>query len=107
MVIVSVWSQLTDNIEVDSLAAGGVIPPRHLTLVLPSVGHRHTPDHQHELRPVLPHHRLDPSVPGVAQVVEGHQLRYWSGVAQPGHLRGKHDIRHQSSRAAPAAWSQC
>ena len=82
----SVWSQLTDNIEVDSLAAGGVIPPRHLTLVLPSVGHGHAPDHQDELRPVLVHHGLDPTVPGVAQVVESHQLRYRSGVAEPGDL---------------------
>lgn len=83
----TVCSKLTDNIQVDSLAAGGVVPPGDLTLVLPGVGHRHASDHQDKLGPVLAHHRLNPAVPGVAQVVQSHQLRYWSGVAQPGNLQ--------------------
>ena len=79
---------LTDDVEVDEFAAGGVIPAGHLTLVLPCVRHLHAADHQDELRPVLAHHGLDPRVQGVAQVVEGHQLGDGGRVAEPGDLRG-------------------
>ena len=77
----------TDNVEVDELAAGGVVPARHLALVLTGVGHLHAADHEDELRPVLAHHGLDPGVEGGAQVVEGHQPGDGGGVAEPGDLQ--------------------
>ena len=77
---------LTYNVEDDDLAAGGVVATWDLTLVFSSIIRSHVSDHQHELRPLLPHHGLHPGVQRVAQVVESHQLWYWSGVLHPGNL---------------------
>ena len=73
----------TYYVEMNHLAAGCVIRPRHLALILPAVQGAGVPHHQYELRPLLPHHGLHPAVQGVAHVVQGHQLGDWAGVAQP------------------------